>query len=110
MARRKSRKEARVERLTWALLVFIFAILSMIPDGDIANWVIPASGAVVLLGSGVYQTMQRWHVSPLTWIAGTLMMMLALINYYVSPEQDFLGFTLLTFGAVIGMGVITGET
>mgnify|MGYP001119303448 CR=1 FL=1 len=110
MARRKSSKEARVERITWFLLVFIFAILSIIPEGDIPNWTVPASGAIVLLGSGLYQNMQRWHVSPLTWIAGTLMMVLALINFYVSPEQDFLGFTLLTFAAVIGMGILTGET
>lgn len=107
---RKSKAEESVERTTWFLLVLIFAILYIFPEENVPKWIIPVSGAVVLLGSGVYQFSRRWHVSPITWIAGTIMMVLAMVNLYVSPEQDFFGFALLIFAIVIGAGVITGET
>ncbi|MEQ8677568.1 MAG: hypothetical protein RLP44_13775 [Aggregatilineales bacterium] len=108
--KRKSESEAQIERITWFLLVLIFAIVSILPEETIPNWIIPGSGAFILLGAGIYQTVRRWHVSPITWVAGTLMFVLAVINLYVNPDQDFLGFTLLTFAAVIGFGVLTGET
>lgn len=110
MARRKSYAEARAERVTWFLLVLVFAIVSLFDAGEIPNWIIPASGAFILLGSGIYQSVRRWRVSALTWIGGTVMLVLAVISYYVSPEQDFFAFTLLTFALVIGFGVLTGET
>jgi len=107
---RKSKAEESVERTTWFLLVLIFAILYIFPEENVPKWIIPVSGAFVLLGSGAYQFSRRWHVSPITWIAGTIMMVLAMVNLYVSPEQDFFGFALLIFAIVIGVGVITGET
>ncbi len=112
MARRKSEKEARVERITWFLMVVVFAVLSIIPQdsGGFPNWVIPFAGAIILLGSGLYQYIRKWRVSPMTWIAGTVMLLLAATNLYLTPEQNFYGFVLLTFAAVIGVGVITGET
>jgi hypothetical protein len=110
VAKRKSENEARAERFTWFLLVLIFAVISIAPEDSIPLWTVPVSGALILLGSGVYQYARRWRVSPITWIAGTLMLILALINIYVDPNQDFFGFALLTFAAVIGFGVLTGET
>ena len=110
---RKSAAEAQVERVTWFLMVLVFAILSIIPEetyADIPNGVIPLAGAIIVLGSGIYQYGQHWRVSPVTWIAGAFMLLLATINFTVSPDQDFYGLTLLTFAAVIGMGVLTGET
>ncbi|MDX1994931.1 MAG: hypothetical protein SF029_21290 [bacterium] len=110
MARRKSDDEARAERLTWFLLVLIFAVLYIIPEQSIPNWIVPMTGAVILLGSGVYQYTKRWRVSPVTWIAGTIMLLLAMVNIYVNQNQDFLGLVLLVFAGVIGMGILTGET
>lgn len=107
---RKSDAEARVERFTWFLLVLAFGVLYVIPQENVPNWFVPLFGAIILLGSGVYQYTRRWRVSPVTWIAGTLMVMLSLINLSIDPEQDFLGLTLLVFAAVIGVGAITGET
>jgi len=109
-SKRKSDAEARTERFTWFLLVLIFAVLYIIPEQNVPKWVVPTSGAIILLGSGVYQYSRKWRVSPVTWIAGTLMLILALINIQVNRDQDFLGLALLTFAAVIGAGVITGET
>jgi hypothetical protein len=41
--KRKSDAEARVERLTWFLLVIIFAALNMLPERTIPNAIIPFS-------------------------------------------------------------------
>lgn len=112
MARRKSEREAKVERVTWFLMVLVFALLYLLPpeQNNIPNWIVPFSGAVILLGSGFYQYSNRWHVSPTTWIAGTVMLLLAITNLYINPDYNFYGITLLTFAAVIGVGVLTGET
>lgn len=109
---RKTEVEARIERTTWFLMVLVFAVLYIFPpeDNNIPNWIIPLSGAVILLGSGMYQYLRRWRVSPVTWIAGTIMMLLTIINVYVNPDQNFYGLVLLTFAGVIGVGVLTGET
>jgi Na+/melibiose symporter-like transporter len=110
-SRRKSRQEARIERFTWFFMVLVFGILYILPEqNNLPNWVIPASGAVILLGSGFYQYIRRWRVSPITWIIGTVMLLLTMINLYVDPDQDFYGITLLSFALVIGFGVLTGET
>ncbi len=108
--KRKSDAEARVERFTWFLLVVIFAAFNMLPQGMIPNALIPFSGAVVLLGSGTYQYTKRWKVSPITWIAGTIMLVFGLYNLTLDPNRDFLGLSLVMFAVVIGFGVLTGET
>ena len=105
---RKSAAEAQVERFTWFLMVLVFAVLYLVDVSQIPNWSIPFSGAVILLGSGFYQFKHRWHVSPFTWIAGTILLMMAGVSY--QSDMDFYGFTLLSFAVVIGVGVVTGET
>lgn len=112
MAGRKTEPEAKVERVTWFLMVMVFAVLYLFPpqENNIPNWIIPFSGAVILFGSGIYQYGRRWRVSPVTWIAATILLLLTLTNLYVNPDQDFYGFVLLTFAGVIGIGVLTGET
>ncbi|MBK8027892.1 MAG: hypothetical protein IPK19_42585 [Chloroflexi bacterium] len=108
--RGKSERERRVELITWALLVLVFAVLQIIPDGSIPNFFVPLSGAIILLGSALYQYSQRWRVSPVTWIGGALMAALAYYNTQVNPQSDFLGESMLIFFAVIAFGVLTGET
>jgi Na+/melibiose symporter-like transporter len=107
---RKSEAEARIERFTWFAMVLVFAVVYILPEGTLDNWVVPLAGAAILLGSGIYQYSRRWRVSPITWIAGTVMLLLAMINFSVNPDMNFLGLVLLTFAAVIGLGVLTGET
>jgi Na+/H+ antiporter NhaD/arsenite permease-like protein len=107
---RKSVAEEKIERMTWFFLVMVFAVLFIVPEENVPNWAVPTAGAAILLGSGVYQYSRRWRVGPMTWIAGTVMLLLAMINLYVDADQDFSGFALLAFAAVIGIGVLTGET
>lgn len=113
MSPQKSQAEAKVERFTWFLMVLVFAVIYFI-DPETADFlpkfIIPLSGAIILLGSGMYQYMHRWHVSPTTWIGGTILVLLAMINLSVNPDQNFYGVTLLIFAAVIGVGILTGET
>jgi hypothetical protein len=110
--RRKSRDEERIERLTWFFLVMVIAIIHVFREGGmtLSNWIIPFSGSVVLLGSGLVQYTRRWHVSPATWLGGALLAGLALINLYVSPGSSFFGISLIVFAVVILIGLLTGET
>jgi len=106
--------EAKVERITWMLLVGVFALLYLTQDSGFAenlpNWFAPVAGALILLGSGFYQYAQRWRVSPATWVGGSLMLASAYYGLYVDPGRDLTGFCLLVFAVVIGFGVLTGET
>lgn len=109
--RGKSEREARIERLTWGGLVLVFALLQFIPDAaNVPNWLIPLSGAIILLTSGMFQYSRGWRVSPVTWIGGVLLAVFAFYNLRVNPTTNFLGASLLVFAAVILFGVISGET
>ncbi|MBZ0299196.1 MAG: hypothetical protein K8J31_05630 [Anaerolineae bacterium] len=113
MAGKKSSAEARVERLTWGLLVLIFAVLYLASDSCLAampNWLVPLAGGVVLIGSGFYQYSRRWRVSPVTWITGVILLVLAVIGYYVAPGRSFIVESLLVTLMVIVFGTFTGET
>ncbi len=109
----KKPKEARIERLTWGLLVAIFAVLYLAPEATIdslPNWLVPASCALVLLGSGLFQTVRGWRVSPVTWIGGIIMLVLTILAFYVLPQNTFLLETLLVTVLVIAAGTFFGET
>lgn len=115
--RRKSAAEARTERLTWALLVLIFAILYILQTyvsedaiNALPNWIIPLAGAIILLGSGIYQYGKRWRVSPVTWIGGVLLLLLALIGIYVNTTRPFIVESLIVTVLVILFGAFGGET
>jgi hypothetical protein len=107
--RGKSEAEARVERLTWFFLVGIFAVITLL-ETTVPNWVVPVAGATVLLASGLYQYARHWRVSPVTWLAGALMVGLAYINIQIYPDRNYLGLALLVFAGVILFGLLTGET
>jgi hypothetical protein len=113
MARKKSSAEARIERLTWGLLVLIFAVLYIASDSILTtmpNWLVPLAGGVILLGSGMYQYGRRWRVSPVTWITGVILVVLAVIGMYVAPGRQFIIESLLVTLIVIIFGTFTGET
>lgn len=109
--RGKSEREARIERLTWGGLVLVVALLQFIPQSaNMPNWLVPLSGAIILLGSGIYQYRRGWRVSPVTWVGGVLLAVFAYYSLRVNPGANFLGAALLVFAAVILFGVISGET
>lgn len=108
----KSPAEARIERLTWGLLVAVFAILQLMRDTSFSlpTYFVPLAGAIILLGSGAYQHSRHWRVSPVTWIGGTLMAGFVFINLYMGSSRSFLGESLVVFALVILIGLFTGET
>lgn len=110
-SRRKSEQEARIERITWALLVLVFAVVQLMPNpASLPNFFVPLAGALILLGSGAYQYSRRWRVSPITWIGGAFMTLFAYYALQVNPAQSFIGACLVVFFAVIIFGLLTGET
>ncbi|MEP7293272.1 MAG: hypothetical protein ABI835_15920 [Chloroflexota bacterium] len=110
-SKRKSEPEARVERITWALLVLVFAVIQLIPNATVLpNFFVPFAGALILLGSGAYQYSRHWRVSPITWVGGAFNLLFAYYALQVNPAQSFTGASLVVFFAVIIFGLITGET
>ncbi len=89
-----------------------FALFQLSPESvsSLPNWFLPAAGAIILLGSATYQYTRRWRVSPITWIAGAVMLFFTLYNVYINPAQNLLGLSLIVFFIVIVFGLITGET
>lgn len=111
MARNKSAKELRVERMTWFALVAIFVISSIIPEGTpIPNAVTPFAGGLVLIFSGIYQYAKKWRVNFTTWIAGTLMLVMAGYNITNRPDLDLSFIVIILVAIVIAMGIFTNET
>lgn len=108
--RGKSPREARVERLTWVLLVLAFGVVRLLEDAGVPNWMLPLSGAAILLGSALYQYVRRWRVSPATWIAAGLMAFFTYYSFQIDPMRDFSGLSLIVFAGVILFGLITGDT
>lgn len=111
MAKKKSDKELRAERLTWFALVAIFVISSIVPeDTVIPNAVTPFAAGVVLIISGIYQYAKKWRVHFITWIAGTLMLVMAGYNVFNRPDLDLSFAVIILVAVVIAMGIFTNET
>ena len=111
MAGRKSKKELRVERLTWFALVAVFIIRSVIPDDTtIPNAVIPFTSGAILIFSGIYQYSRKWRVNFTTWIAGTLMLVMGAYSIYSRPDLDMRMMVIVLVAFVIAVGVFTNET
>ena len=111
MAGRKSAGELRIERTTWFLLVAIFVFANLVPeDTAIPNAVTPFAGGMVLIISGIYQYSRKWRVNFTTWIAGTLMLVMAGYNVTTRPDLDLSFIVLILVAIVIAMGILTNET
>ncbi|MBE0691019.1 MAG: hypothetical protein IH587_12950 [Anaerolineae bacterium] len=111
-ARGKSYREARIELMTWAALVIVFALGALGRENNIniPNWFVPFAGAVVLLGSGFYQYSSRYRVSPITWLGGLVLVLFVMYSWYVDANQPFVGASLVVFFLVILFGLVTGDT
>jgi uncharacterized membrane protein YjjP (DUF1212 family) len=111
MAGRKSKQELRVERITWFALVAIFIVANLIPeDTAIPNGVTPLLGGIVLIFSGIYQYSHKWRVNFTTWIAGTLMLVMAFYNFTTRPDLNLSFMVIILVALVIAVGVFTNET
>jgi len=98
--------------MTWAALVIVFALGALGRENNITmpNWFVPFAGAVILLGSGIYQYSSRYRVSPITWLGGMVLALFVMYSWYVDPNQPFVGASLIVFFLVILFGLVTGDT
>lgn len=107
----KSAGELKAERLTWFGLVGIFIVLSVIPEWvALHNALIPLAGGLVLLTSGLYQYRQKWRVGFFTWVAATLMLVMAIYSIFDRPDLDLSFVVIVLVVIVIALGVFTNET
>jgi len=63
-------QESRVELLTLATLMIIFALFLL---NGITDSLAMMAGGLVLLGSGLYQSRRGWHVSLTTWLLALIL-------------------------------------
>jgi hypothetical protein len=112
MAKRKTAAEAKVERVTWGLLVAVCAAGVLTPPDTLPNGMVPLLCGVVLLASGLYQQVQRWRVSPATWVLGTALIGIGGGGMYYSSLVRF-NLTLVALLIVVAfilLGMFSNET
>lgn len=108
---RKTRQEARAERITWFLMILVFILYSFDTGATIPTYVVPIILSIILVGSGLYQYAKKWRVSPVVWIVGVILGIVGAYGvYFTRPIFDptlaaFIGTVL-----VILMGVISNES
>lgn len=107
----KSAAEMRIERLTWFSLVSVLIVAGILPEWlSLHNSFLPLLAGFALIVSGVYQYRQKWRVSFSTWVAGTLMLAMAIFGFVERPDLDVSFIVIVLVAIVIGIGVFTGET
>ncbi len=107
----KDPAELRIERLTWFGLVAVLVISSVVPDWlSLHNVFVPMLAGVVLIASAVYQYRQNWRVGFSTWVAGTLMLVMAVYNILERPDLDMSFPVIILVAIVIAIGIFTNET
>lgn len=107
---RDVKREKRVERITWFLMVLPFFVLSVVDADAIPPALVPLVIAGFLFASGIYQLMKRWPVNPSVWIAGGLLIAVGGYNLGVDPNFDVVLPTLIGVVAVIVLGIITNQS
>ncbi len=92
----KTSAELRTERVTWFGLVGVLIAAGIVPDWlALHNAFTPMCAGLVLVASGVYQNRQKWRVGFTTWVAATLMLVMAIYNIVDRPGPGFV-FLLLS--------------
>lgn len=112
MASRKTRREARVERITWFLMILVFIFVSFDEQVQIADYVVPIALGLILLFSGIYQYFREgWRVSPVVWMVSALCLAYGGFIIYSSSRLfiDPILFGFVATVVVILFGIITNE-
>ncbi|MEL6148629.1 MAG: hypothetical protein AAFV33_04735 [Chloroflexota bacterium] len=94
-------EETKVELITVGIVLIILAFFLF---GGLRDSLAMLVAGLVLLGSGVYQTQQGWHVSLVTWLLGIVLTLagLGLRLYLVGVMRvNFVGITLLALGGYV---------
>lgn len=108
--RRRSRRssERQVELFSFLAIVVLF-LLQLMAGTAFPTMTILLLGAMVLLGSAIYQSSRRWRVNPMTWVGGALMLVFAVLGLQGTPIPLGPLLPLAIFGAVLVASFVTGE-
>jgi hypothetical protein len=108
--RRRSRRssERQVELFSFLAIVVLF-LLQLMAGTAFPTMTILLLGAMVLLGSALYQSSRRWRVNPMTWVGGALMLVFAVLGLQGTPVPLGPLLPLAIFGAVLVASFVTGE-
>lgn len=115
---RKSREEARAERLTWLAMAAVFILLSMFdPNNRIPDYLVAFIISGILIISGIYQFWQsQWRVSPFVWMVASILAFFAAFevfsqfNGWYTVPIDLRLVSLLAVVFIILLGIITNES
>lgn len=94
-------QEARIELLTLAALIIIFALFLL---SNVTDALAMTAGGLVLLASGLYQSRRGWHVSLTTWLLTAVLLLggIGLRVFLVSFLRiNWVAFALLLIGLYI---------
>lgn len=107
MARRKTGQEAKVERLTWFLMVIVFLFMT---NNGFDGTVTLLAVSVILLLSGLYQWRKRWSVGPVVFLAAGVGILAGSYSFFQPLPVDLSLMSFFIIMAVIGIGVITNDS
>lgn len=110
MTRRKTGREARIERLTWYAIVLIVIMMNFFDQNLVLpSYIIPLIIASILIVSGVYQQMQGYGVSLISWGVAIALILFAAFEIYYNLPFDLRLLSIVGVVVVIVSGVITNE-
>ncbi len=107
----KSADEHRIERLTWFGIVGVIVISGVLPNWlTLHNGITPLATGLILIFSGFLQYRRGFRVAYSTWVAGTLLLVIAGFSFLSRPDLDLSLVVILSAIFVVGAGVFTRET
>ncbi len=107
MARHKTGQEAKVERLTWFLIVIVF--LFMTNNGFDGAFTLLAVSLILLI-SGLYQWRKRWSVGPVMPLATGAGILASFYSFFQPLPVDLSLMSFIIIILVILFGIITKDS
>ncbi len=106
----KSAEEYRIERLTWFGIVAVLVIIGVLPDWlTLHHGVTPLGAGLVIIVSGVVQRRRGWRIAFSTWLAGTLLLVIAGFNFVSRPDLDLSLAVIVVAVALITLGIFSRD-
>ncbi|HRE48956.1 MAG TPA: hypothetical protein PLD47_14610 [Aggregatilineales bacterium] len=100
-------RERSFESAIYGMIAILFIVDIMYPQLNPA-WVSVIGGAI-LLGSGIYQTNQRWRVSIFTWLGGFLLLIVGVLALQTGQMPLGTIFPVLVLIGVVVLAVVNGD-
>ena len=110
MASRKTGREARIERITWYAIVLVVILMNFFDRNLILPpYLVPIVISAILIGSSVYQQVQGYGVSLISWGVAIGLVLFAVFEIYYNLPFDLRLLSIIGVVVVILSGIITNE-